>query len=129
MGIPLLGDEVYGGTKSMAISLLRTRTSSNCHSQLMQLVSSLERPCLHALTLGLENKSLRANIVTFLFHPPFLFLSRYDFYLPSFLFTKIIYNFGFLFLSFYFVEFLFLLFFANSCMHNTSTFSKKNFRE
>ncbi|KGN62268.1 hypothetical protein Csa_018737 [Cucumis sativus] len=62
MGIPLLGDEVYGGTKSMAMSLLRTRASSNCHGQLMQLVSSLERPCLHALTLGFVHPHTGKNI-------------------------------------------------------------------
>lgn len=62
MGIPLLGDEVYGGTKSMAMSLLRTRTSSSCHSQLVQLVSSLERPCLHALTLGFIHPHTGKNI-------------------------------------------------------------------
>lgn len=53
MGIPLLGDEVYGGTKSMAMSLLRPRTSTSYQGQLSQLVSALERPCLHALALGL----------------------------------------------------------------------------
>ncbi|CAK9312753.1 unnamed protein product [Citrullus colocynthis] len=62
MGIPLLGDKVYGGTKSMATSLLRTKTSSSCHSQLMQLVSSLERPCLHALTLGFVHPHTGKNI-------------------------------------------------------------------
>ncbi|KAF6135698.1 hypothetical protein GIB67_028269 [Kingdonia uniflora] len=52
MGIPLLGDEVYGGTKSMALSLLRPCTHSSCHGELLQLVSKLQRPCLHALALG-----------------------------------------------------------------------------
>lgn len=73
MGIPLLGDEVYGGTKSMALSLLRTRTSSSCHSQLMQLVSALERPCLHALTLGFENKSLALIWLCYYFFSKFFF--------------------------------------------------------
>lgn len=52
MGIPLLGDEVYGGTKNMAMSLLRPRTSPSCHGELLKLVSGLERPCLHAFALG-----------------------------------------------------------------------------
>ncbi|PSR99552.1 RNA pseudouridine synthase [Actinidia chinensis var. chinensis] len=51
LGIPLLGDEVYGGTKSMAMSLLRPKTLSNFHGKLAQLLSRLERPCLHALAL------------------------------------------------------------------------------
>ncbi|XVF73942.1 hypothetical protein PTKIN_Ptkin13bG0021400 [Pterospermum kingtungense] len=55
MGIPLLGDEVYGGTKSMALSLLRTRTHPNCNDQLSLLISRLERPYLHALSLGFEH--------------------------------------------------------------------------
>ncbi|KAK3016577.1 hypothetical protein RJ639_005850, partial [Escallonia herrerae] len=55
LGIPLLGDEVYGGTKSMALSLLQLRTPSNFHGQLVQLVSKLERPCLHALSLGFKH--------------------------------------------------------------------------
>ncbi|XP_059460544.1 RNA pseudouridine synthase 2, chloroplastic-like isoform X2 [Corylus avellana] len=57
LGIPLLGDEVYGGTKSMALSLLRPRTPPSYHGQLLQLVSGLERPCLHALALGSEDKN------------------------------------------------------------------------
>ncbi|KAM7259636.1 hypothetical protein ACFE04_015377 [Oxalis oulophora] len=52
IGIPLLGDEIYGGTKSMAFSLLRPRTPATYHGQLTQLLSELERPCLHALALG-----------------------------------------------------------------------------
>ncbi|KAG6704743.1 hypothetical protein I3842_07G147700 [Carya illinoinensis] len=55
LGIPLLGDEVYGGTKSMALSLLRPRTPPSRHGQLLQLVSQLERHCLHALALGSED--------------------------------------------------------------------------
>ncbi|XP_073138036.1 RNA pseudouridine synthase 2, chloroplastic [Henckelia pumila] len=55
LGVPLLGDDVYGGTKNMALSLLQSRNSPSCHSQLFQLVSKLERPCLHALTLGFEH--------------------------------------------------------------------------
>ncbi|KAI9201441.1 hypothetical protein LWI28_023609 [Acer negundo] len=52
MGIPLLGDEVYGGTKNMAMSLLQPRTSSSCHGELLKWVSGLDRPCLHAFALG-----------------------------------------------------------------------------
>lgn len=55
MGIPLLGDELYGGTKDMALSLLRPRTPSSCHFQLSDLVSSIERPCLHAMVLGFKH--------------------------------------------------------------------------
>ncbi|KAJ4826918.1 hypothetical protein Tsubulata_030420 [Turnera subulata] len=52
IGIPLLGDEVYGGTRSMALSLLRSRTPASYHSQASHLLSKLERPCLHAVALG-----------------------------------------------------------------------------
>ncbi|KAL5845369.1 hypothetical protein ACOSQ3_011422 [Xanthoceras sorbifolium] len=52
LGIPLLGDEVYGGTKNMAMSLLQPRISPSCHGELLKLVSQLERPCLHAFALG-----------------------------------------------------------------------------
>ncbi|KAL2895350.1 RNA pseudouridine synthase 2 chloroplastic [Bienertia sinuspersici] len=55
MGFPLLGDELYGGTKDMALSLLRPRTPSTCHFQLNDLVSSIERPCLHAMILGFKH--------------------------------------------------------------------------
>ncbi|GAV75499.1 efhand domain-containing protein/Pkinase domain-containing protein/PseudoU_synth_2 domain-containing protein/EF_hand_5 domain-containing protein [Cephalotus follicularis] len=55
LGTPLLGDEVYGGTKSMALSLLKPRTPPNSHGQLSQLVSGLERPCLHACALGFKH--------------------------------------------------------------------------
>uniref|UniRef100_A0A803LIU0 RNA-binding S4 domain-containing protein n=1 Tax=Chenopodium quinoa TaxID=63459 RepID=A0A803LIU0_CHEQI len=55
MGIPLLGDELYGGTKDMALSLLRPRTPSTCYLQLSDLVSSIERPCLHAMVLGFKH--------------------------------------------------------------------------
>ncbi|XP_073285877.1 RNA pseudouridine synthase 2, chloroplastic [Primulina huaijiensis] len=55
LGVPLLGDDVYGGTKNMAFSLLQSRNSPSCHRQLFQLVSELERPCLHALILGFEH--------------------------------------------------------------------------
>ncbi|CAA0820503.1 RNA pseudouridine synthase 2- chloroplastic [Striga hermonthica] len=52
VGIPLLGDELYGGTKSMAISLLQSRSPASHHRQISQLVDRLDRPCLHALVLG-----------------------------------------------------------------------------
>ncbi|GMN35868.1 hypothetical protein TIFTF001_005583 [Ficus carica] len=62
LGIPLLGDEVYGGTKSMALSLLRPRTPSSQHDQLSKLVSGFERPCLHALALGFRHPYTEKNI-------------------------------------------------------------------
>ncbi|KAL8253439.1 hypothetical protein R6Q59_037132 [Mikania micrantha] len=52
LGIPLMGDEVYGGSRNMALSLLQLKNPSSMHSQLSQLVQKLNRPCLHALTLG-----------------------------------------------------------------------------
>ncbi|KAG7971590.1 hypothetical protein I3843_07G142400 [Carya illinoinensis] len=62
LGIPLLGDEVYGGTKSMALSLLRPRTPPSRHGQLLQLVSQLERHCLHALALGFMHPHTMENV-------------------------------------------------------------------
>ncbi|XP_072993369.1 RNA pseudouridine synthase 2, chloroplastic isoform X1 [Typha latifolia] len=55
LGIPLLGDEVYGGTKSMALSLLKPRIPSRYHGHISSLISKLERPCLHALSLGFKH--------------------------------------------------------------------------
>ncbi|TKY75280.1 RNA pseudouridine synthase 2 [Spatholobus suberectus] len=55
LGVPLLGDEVYGGTKSMVLSLLRPRTPVSLHSKIVKMVSRLDRPCLHALTLGFQH--------------------------------------------------------------------------
>ncbi|KAM7514033.1 hypothetical protein LguiA_003616 [Lonicera macranthoides] len=55
LGIPLLGDEVYGGTKNMALSLLQPKNASSFHGKILQLISGLERPCLHALTLGFKH--------------------------------------------------------------------------
>ncbi|KAJ1376937.1 RNA-binding S4 domain [Sesbania bispinosa] len=55
LGVPLLGDEVYGGTKSMVFSLLRPRTPPSLHSEIIKMVSKLDRPCLHALTLGFQH--------------------------------------------------------------------------
>ncbi|KAL5073838.1 hypothetical protein RYX36_012822 [Vicia faba] len=55
LGVPLLGDEVYGGTKSMVLSLLRPRTTPSLQGKMVKVVSELDRPCLHALTLGFEH--------------------------------------------------------------------------
>ncbi|GKD93471.1 RNA pseudouridine synthase 2, chloroplastic [Tanacetum coccineum] len=52
LGIPLMGDEVYGGSKNMALSRLQLKNPSSLHGRLSQLVGKLDRPCLHALTLG-----------------------------------------------------------------------------
>lgn len=46
----------------MAMSMLRPRTPPNFHGQLMQLVSRLERPCLHALALGFRHPQTGENI-------------------------------------------------------------------
>ncbi|XP_010241329.1 PREDICTED: RNA pseudouridine synthase 2, chloroplastic isoform X2 [Nelumbo nucifera] len=62
LGIPLLGDEVYGGTRNMALSLLRTRSHSSFHGDLSQLVSKLQRPCLHAFTLGFKHPHTGENM-------------------------------------------------------------------
>ncbi|KAJ4700599.1 Pseudouridine synthase [Melia azedarach] len=62
MGIPLLGDEVYGGTKNMAMSLFQPRTSPSCRHKLVKLVSGLERPCLHAVALGFTHPQTGKNI-------------------------------------------------------------------
>ncbi|XP_047321946.1 RNA pseudouridine synthase 2, chloroplastic [Impatiens glandulifera] len=55
LGFPLLGDEVYGGTKSMVMGLIRSKLSSNFHNQLMQVVSHFDRPYLHAMVLGFKH--------------------------------------------------------------------------
>nr|CAD1830548.1 unnamed protein product [Ananas comosus var. bracteatus] len=55
LGSSLLGDEVYGSTKSMALSLLKPRTPSSHHGHLSHMISKLDRPCLHALSLGFEH--------------------------------------------------------------------------
>ncbi|XP_039133785.1 RNA pseudouridine synthase 2, chloroplastic isoform X1 [Dioscorea cayenensis subsp. rotundata] len=69
LGIPLLGDEVYGGTKSMALSLLKPRTPSSCHGYLSHMISNLDRPCLHALSLGFKHPHTGEQ-VQFSCHPP-----------------------------------------------------------
>lgn len=55
IGIPLLGDDLYGGTKDMALSLLRPRIPSSSHVELINLLSCIERPCLHAMVLGFKH--------------------------------------------------------------------------
>ncbi|XP_021838374.1 RNA pseudouridine synthase 2, chloroplastic isoform X2 [Spinacia oleracea] len=55
LGIPLVGDELYGGTKDMTLSLLRQKNPCVGHLQLDNLVSSIERPCLHAMVLGFKH--------------------------------------------------------------------------
>ncbi|KAA8537477.1 hypothetical protein F0562_027085 [Nyssa sinensis] len=62
LGIPLLGDEVYGGTKCMAMSLLQPRTPPDFHGKLLQLFSRIERPCLHALVLGFKHPYTGENM-------------------------------------------------------------------
>ncbi|CAI9108065.1 OLC1v1007581C2 [Oldenlandia corymbosa var. corymbosa] len=53
LGVPLLGDELYGGTKGMATSSILPRVPTSFHGSLQRLISSvLERPCLHAFSLG-----------------------------------------------------------------------------
>ncbi|KAL5706389.1 23S rRNA pseudouridine(1911/1915/1917) synthase [Ranunculus cassubicifolius] len=55
LGIPLLGDEVYGGTKSMAMSAIQPKIGSSRRADLALLVQKLDRPCLHALSLGFKH--------------------------------------------------------------------------
>ncbi|XP_074567469.1 RNA pseudouridine synthase 2, chloroplastic [Curcuma longa] len=69
LGIPLLGDEVYGGTKSMALSLLRPRIPSSHHGHLTNILSKLERPCLHAFSLGFKHPHT-GEILRFSCPPP-----------------------------------------------------------
>uniref|UniRef100_A0A7N0UJT4 RNA-binding S4 domain-containing protein n=1 Tax=Kalanchoe fedtschenkoi TaxID=63787 RepID=A0A7N0UJT4_KALFE len=69
LGIPLLGDELYGGTQNKALSMLRSKTPPSCHPQLAQIVSKLERPCLHALALGFKHP-LTEEILTLSRPPP-----------------------------------------------------------
>ncbi|KAL1190071.1 RNA pseudouridine synthase 2 [Cardamine amara subsp. amara] len=69
MGVPLLGDEVYGGTKSMAVSLLQKRVSRSDQEQILELVSRMDRPCLHAIVLGFEHPCT-GDIVKFSCPPP-----------------------------------------------------------
>ncbi|GAB4828380.1 hypothetical protein Ancab_035378 [Ancistrocladus abbreviatus] len=62
LGIPLLGDEVYGGTRDLALSLLRPRTPTSCHGQLNDLISAIGRPCLHAIALGFKHPYTGENM-------------------------------------------------------------------
>lgn len=52
LGYPLLGDETYGGTPGAALSQLLPKTLAANHGSLRKLISGLQRPCLHAITLG-----------------------------------------------------------------------------
>ncbi|KAH6759282.1 Pentatricopeptide repeat superfamily protein [Perilla frutescens var. frutescens] len=70
LGVPLLGDDVYGGTKSMSLSLLQSRNPSSYHGQLLELVGRLERPCLHALTLGFKHPTTGENLSFSQIPPP-----------------------------------------------------------
>ncbi|XP_010416516.1 PREDICTED: RNA pseudouridine synthase 2, chloroplastic-like [Camelina sativa] len=69
MGVPLLGDEVYGGTKSMALSLLQKRVSRSDQEEIIELISRLDRPCLHAIVLGFTHPCT-GEIVKFSCPPP-----------------------------------------------------------
>ncbi|CAG7904721.1 unnamed protein product [Brassica rapa] len=69
MGVPLLGDEVYGGTKSMALSLLQRRVSRSDQEEIIELVSRMDRPCLHAIVLGFEHPCT-GEIIKFSCPPP-----------------------------------------------------------
>ncbi|ESQ27530.1 hypothetical protein EUTSA_v10018588mg [Eutrema salsugineum] len=69
MGVPLLGDEVYGGTKSVALSLLQRRVSRSDQEQILELVSRMDRPCLHAIVLGFEHPCT-GEVVKFSCPPP-----------------------------------------------------------
>ncbi|KAK4746120.1 hypothetical protein SAY87_012432 [Trapa incisa] len=62
IGIPLLGDEIYGGTRGMIMSQLQPRFPHNSQGSLCQIVSKVERPCLHALALGFNHPHTRKNI-------------------------------------------------------------------
>ncbi|XP_022855454.1 RNA pseudouridine synthase 2, chloroplastic isoform X2 [Olea europaea var. sylvestris] len=62
LGVPLLGDEVYGGTKSMALSLLQSRNPSSFRGLFVELVARIERPCLHALSLGFQHPNTGENV-------------------------------------------------------------------
>ncbi|KAL3650355.1 hypothetical protein CASFOL_006758 [Castilleja foliolosa] len=57
-----MGDEVYGGTKSMALSQLQSKSPTSHHRQILQLVDRLERPCLHAFNLGFKHPHTGENL-------------------------------------------------------------------
>ncbi|KAG0565136.1 hypothetical protein KC19_8G167600 [Ceratodon purpureus] len=52
---PLLGDDTYGGTQGAAMSQLLPKTLTSNHGSLKKLISGLQRPCLHAITLGFQH--------------------------------------------------------------------------
>ncbi|BBN11548.1 23S rRNA pseudouridine1911/1915/1917 synthase [Marchantia polymorpha subsp. ruderalis] len=52
LGYPLLGDEAYGGTKGAAEAKLLPKFPSVKHGPLRHMVAQIDRPCLHAQTLG-----------------------------------------------------------------------------
>ncbi|KAJ7571420.1 hypothetical protein O6H91_01G162700 [Diphasiastrum complanatum] len=55
IGYPLLGDELYGGTAGTALSRLLPSLQSVNHGPVRKLTEGLQRPCLHALTLGYKH--------------------------------------------------------------------------
>ncbi|KAI5077901.1 hypothetical protein GOP47_0007725 [Adiantum capillus-veneris] len=52
LGHPLLGDDVYGGTRGAALSCILPKIQSSTHGLARKLISQLQRPSLHAATLG-----------------------------------------------------------------------------
>ncbi|KAL3691595.1 hypothetical protein R1sor_005246 [Riccia sorocarpa] len=52
LGYPLLGDDLYGGTKGAAEAKLLHRFPSVKHGPLRHMLAQIDRPCLHAQTLG-----------------------------------------------------------------------------
>ena len=52
LGYPLLGDETYGGTKGAALSQLLPKALPASQGTLRHVIAGLQRPCLHAITLG-----------------------------------------------------------------------------
>lgn len=55
LGYPLMGDDTYGGTQGAALSQLLPKTLAANHGSLRKLISGLQRPCLHAITLGFQH--------------------------------------------------------------------------
>lgn len=52
LGHPLLGDDVYGGTKGAALSCILPKLHSSTHGVARKLINQMQRPSLHAATLG-----------------------------------------------------------------------------
>lgn len=52
LGHPLLGDDVYGGTKGAALACILPKICSSNHGLVRKLVSQMQRPYLHAAMLG-----------------------------------------------------------------------------